>query len=295
MEAINIERFFLNTLLRVSIGGVLLITLTDVFIYPADKISIGIDVTVLTAASVSYLLRKKFATLSVLILTVLVLASMIYQCIMLPLSTTNSLSIILLVGFIHSVMLKRWLLLVMQFLTMLAVNGILVYQFVTPGMMYTHQPTELITIGVTYSIVFFILTYATAVLKANYDRINGGLSDSNKELKEKAAKIEVQNEELVVMQEKLNSLNVNLEMMVRERTQKIQLQNEILLKYSYTNAHELRGPVARLLGLANIYRLESTLDADFIITRMAEQATEIDTVVRKINVELESGQQPGVA
>jgi len=295
MEAINIERFFLNTLLRVSIGGVLLITLTDVFIYPADRISIGIDVTVLAAASVSYLLRKKLATLSVLILTILVLAAMVYQCIMLPISTTNSLSIILLVGFIHSVMLKRWLLWVMQFITVLAVNGILVYQFVTPGMMYTRQPTELVTIGVTYSIIFFILTYAAAVLKANYDRINGGLIDSNQELKQKATKIELQNEELVAMQEKLNSLNANLERMVHERTRKIQLQNEILLKYSYTNAHELRGPVARLLGLANIYRLESTLDADFIITRMTEQATEIDTVVRKINVELESGHQPGTA
>ena len=74
---------------------------------------------------------------------------------------------------------------------------------------------------------------------------------------------------------------------------KIQSQNEILLKYSYANAHHLRGPVARLLGLANVYRLESSIEPDFIITKMVEQAREIDEVVKQINVDLEEGHELG--
>jgi signal transduction histidine kinase len=111
--------------------------------------------------------------------------------------------------------------------------------------------------GVTYSTLYFILTYATWVLKYNYDRIHQNLRDTNIELHEKATEIAARNAELLQTKDNLSTLNKDLEKIVNERTAKIQLQNEILVKYSYTNAHHLRGPVARLLGLGAIYKLES--------------------------------------
>lgn len=76
---------------------------------------------------------------------------------------------------------------------------------------------------------------------------------------------------------------------MNERTAKIQLQNEILFKYSYRNAHHLRGPVARLLGLATIYKLDTTQNADFYVEKMVDQAHEIDSVIKQINIDLELG------
>lgn len=292
MESGNIERFFLNTLLRIIVVGVGLILLSDVFFYPADRLSIVIDCVVLTAGLTSYFLRQQFPTTSVLILTFIVLIAMIYQCLSAPMTTTNSMSIILLVGFIHAVMLRDKLLWAVQILTFGVVIGIFVTQFMHPEMSYTEHRNEMITIVITYSIIFLILTYATATLKASYDRINRKLRDSVMEVNRKASEIEAQNAELMTMQDRLNELNTDLETMVRERTAKIQLQNEILLKYSYTNAHHLRGPVARLLGLANLHRLEESPDHNFIIQKMAEQADEIDQVIRKINEDLEEGHQP---
>jgi hypothetical protein len=293
MEIVNIERFFLNTLLRISLGGVLLILLSDVYFYAEDTRSIIIDIIVLAAGTIAYLLRKRNSVVAVLTLTSIVLASMVYQCLLVPMSTTNSLSIILLVGFIHAVMLKGQLLWIVQVMTLAVVNGVFIMQFIHPGMVYTNDRNEMITITITYSIIFIILTYATAILKASYDRINQTLRESVAELNTKATEIAAQNEELMQIQEKLNVLNVNLEGEVNERTTKIKQQNEILLKYSYTNAHHLRGPVARLLGLANVYRLEATTDPEFIIGKMEEQAKEIDEVIRKINEDLETGHQPG--
>jgi hypothetical protein len=75
---------------------------------------------------------------------------------------------------------------------------------------------------------------------------------------------------------------------VDERTTKVKKQNELLVKYSYTNAHHLRGPVARLLGLAAISKIDKTMDVVDIIDKMVIQANEIDTVVKQINTELES-------
>ena len=110
---------------------------------------------------------------------------------------------------------------------------------------------------------------------------------ANVELISKANEIEAQHEELMQSHESLNELNRNLEKIVMERTQKVHDQNQMLLKYTYTNAHHLRGPVARLLGLINVHKLDPNPDYNFFISKMEDQAMEIDHVVKQINEELE--------
>jgi len=73
-----------------------------------------------------------------------------------------------------------------------------------------------------------------------------------------------------------------------ERTEKVHAQNQMLLKFTYTNAHHLRGPVAGLLGLINVHKLDPNPDYTFFMTKMEDQAMEIDNVVKKINEELET-------
>ncbi len=144
--------------------------------------------------------------------------------------------------------------------------------------------------AITFSTLYFILTYAAWVLKSNYDKITLHLRNANIELQEKSNEIAAQNEELRQIQDSLSDLNTALEKTVNERTARIQSQNEILIKYSYTNAHHLRGPVARLLGLASICKLESNPDYNFFIDKMFGQAKEIDEVIKQINSDLEQNQ-----
>ncbi len=118
--------------------------------------------------------------------------------------------------------------------------------------------------------------------------MNLHLRNVNIELHEKSNEIVAQNEELLQIQDHLNSLNATLEKEVSERTFKIKEQNEMLVKYSHTNAHYLRGPVARLLGLASICKMESNPDYDFFISKMLDQTKELDEVIKQINIELES-------
>src|SRR5687767_5879208 len=109
----NIEEFFLNTLLRIAMAGVFLILLADTFLYPDDRVSIVIDTAILGACVASYFMRRRYPTGAVLIFTSVILIAMIYQCLVVPTNTTTSLSIILIVGFIFSVMLKGRLLFAM--------------------------------------------------------------------------------------------------------------------------------------------------------------------------------------
>lgn len=276
MEIKNIEKFFLNTILIISIAGVALILMANILLFPEDTLSIIIAASILIACSTSYLIRTKYPTAAVLIITSVALAGMSYQRLTIP-HTTTTLAVVLIVGFVFSIMLKGRTMWIMHGITFLIINTIFVY----------HIP-DAVTAAITYSTLYFVLTYATGVLKASYDRIHQYLRDSNLQLVEKTKKIEAQNEELLQIQDNLSALNLDLEKVVNERTAKIQLQNEILIKYSYTNAHHLRGPVARLLGLASVYKLEPNTNPDFFIEKMVDQAHEIDAVIKQINIDLDA-------
>jgi hypothetical protein len=276
MEIKNIEKFFLNTVLRISIVGVFLVLVSNVLLFPEDKLSITISAAILIACLLSYVIRNRYPTLAVLILTTVVLAAMIYQRLSAP-NTTTTIGVVLVVGFIFSVMLKGIALWVMHGITILILNTVFLYNVQGP-----------FAAGITYSTLYFILTYAAWILKYNYDRVHQDLRDKNIELHEKATEIVARNEELLQIKDNLSTLNADLEKIVNERTAKIRIQNEILIKYSYTNAHHLRGPVARLLGLGSIYQLENKPDADFFIEKMVDQANEIDSVIKQINIDLES-------
>jgi prepilin signal peptidase PulO-like enzyme (type II secretory pathway) len=281
----DIEEFFLNTILKISIAGVFVVLVTDIIFDPEDFLSPIIDAAILIACLIAYAIRKTKPTLSTFIVTLVVLAAMLYQCIVVPVNTTTSLSVILIVGFIHSVMLKGRTMLAMHIVTFLLINFIFVIQFFHPQKTFTNP--VITTIGITYSILYFILIYATAQLKRAYDRMYYSLRQSHLQLDETAKEMAIQNVELLIAQEKLNSLNAQLETIIDERTAKIQDQNEKLLRYSYANAHHLRGPVARLLGLASVFHLEGKDNIEFIIKKIEEQANEIDAVVKKINIDLE--------
>jgi len=288
MDSKSIEAFFLNTLLKFATAGVFIITLVDFLFYPEDRMSIIIDLIVLGTCLLSYGLRQQSPGIAMLIFTSVILTTMIYQSLAVPLNTTISLSIILLDGFIVSVMLKGSYKVVMHTLIVTAVIVIFVVQFITPSLRFTANPNELLTIATTYLIVYFNLAYPAAVLKKRYDLINQHLSETNDALTRKTSDMSDQNAELLQAQYALNSLNSNLERILNERTAKIMAQNEQLVRYSYNNAHHLRGPVARLLGLAAIYKIDAQADADFIIARMVDQAHEIDAVVKLINEDLEA-------
>lgn len=284
----HIEEFFLNTLLRIAIAGVFLIFMADSVLYPEDRLSIAIDTAILIACVVSYFLRRKYATVAVLIFTSIILLAMIYQCLVVPANTTTSLSIILIVGFIFSVMLKGKLLFAMHCITFIILHSIFIYQFYNPALAFSPKVNDVVTVAITYSILYFILTYASWILKLRYDEINKDLKSANIELRQKASEIETRNDELLQTQNNLNELNTDLEKKVNERTTQIRAQNEMLIKYSFTNAHHLRGPVARLLGLASIYNIDPGMDSRFLITKMIDEANEIDAVVKKITVDLEN-------
>ena len=198
--------------MRISIGGLILIIVSILLLYPEDTLSVALSGAILLACIVAYLVRQQYPTLSVIIISVVTLAAMAYQRLAVA-NTSTTLAVVLIIGTLISVMLKGKVLWIMHSISFLIINTIFVY----------HLP-DAVTAAITYSILYFILAYATGVLKQSYDKIQENLMITNKQLNDKAKEIESQNEELLQIQEHLSTLNSNLEKIVNERTTKIQFK-----------------------------------------------------------------------
>jgi PAS domain S-box-containing protein len=75
---------------------------------------------------------------------------------------------------------------------------------------------------------------------------------------------------------------------------KLEQQQQALLddlgQYAFQTSHELRGPVARMLGLTALF--DDHEDREFIVEKIKETSLEIDAVIRKMNDALDRNAYP---
>jgi tetratricopeptide (TPR) repeat protein len=102
------------------------------------------------------------------------------------------------------------------------------------------------------------------------------------------------NEELIIQKQKLLSaneeiktMNDNLESIVKSRTEKIEAQKEQLTEFAFFNAHKVRGPLARIIGLIYLFKRQKALQIDEFTDRLEIVASEMDQVLSQINQLLE--------
>ena len=118
------------------------------------------------------------------------------------------------------------------------------------------------------------------VLKELYDE----LSEQNEEIQAQANKLSDSNRNI-------SDLNRNLERIVEEKTQELRTTNAELIKYnnellqfSYTVSHNLRGPVARLLGLSALAHAEQEFSkAKEWLGLMNRTASDLDLVIKDLS------------
>jgi signal transduction histidine kinase len=143
-----------------------------------------------------------------------------------------------------------------------------------------------------------------------------------REVQRRTEEIFAQNEELVQQQEELaaqrdtlenqsrtieqknNELlnnNLHLEENVQLRTQQLEQintelvkQNQQLEQFSYILAHNLRSPVARLVGLTHLFEITDGDDRNEIIERISGSALDLSDVLKDVNtmLEVKSGEGP---
>lgn len=145
-------------------------------------------------------------------------------------------------------------------------------------------------------------------LHVNNDRLqqtNRDLHELNKNIETQNEEIQAQSEELIQSQEnlllasqeierqklELERQNVLLEKSLDAQSQDLIVTNQQLIsqnnelqQFSYTVSHNLRGPVASMLGLINIHHLSQSEDERSRVLSLIEQsARSLETVIRDLN------------
>ena len=155
--------------------------------------------------------------------------------------------------------------------------GVGFYQlgFTDPDFYYTN---------VVHVVIYLILVGGTGFFKYemdNYGRRNEQLIET----------LHARNHQIEEQKEELNSQGEILKELLKERdkdlsqvTQELINFNHELLQYSYTVSHNLRGPVARILGLLDIYFNHSDdKEKRNIIGLILESTRELDAITLDLN------------
>lgn len=146
----------------------------------------------------------------------------------------------------------------------------------------------IITVISVLLVVLAILGFIIFRYYRDKRRSNIELERLNRDIYEKHEEILVQAEELTQANQEISRINESLEEEVYHRTEKIERQNKMLIDYAYSNAHNVRGPLARILGLASLMSRED----DPVMLReyntfIYVSAQELDNVIREINIRLQ--------
>lgn len=286
----------MKTIHQISFVGTLFVILADVFFMKTDNFfGLGglVDLGILISVGVGMILHKQGKYLPAVIIPVsfsafalisISIGSAHYY------SSNTEMIALMAVGFSISILLKG---IVRKLLHAFVCSGMFtVFLFhISDISFYQYESTNLVVITfAAYFVVYLIITYSAGALMDKYDFVTLELKEKNIKLLEQTVLMAHQNNELIEKRNELNKINQNLESIVEQRTNNVKQKNEYLVKYAYTNAHHVRGPLARILGLLQLSKLEDNVDYPFLFNKIEEQSKEIDLVLKTINKELEEGQ-----
>jgi signal transduction histidine kinase len=162
-------------------------------------------------------------------------------------------------------------------------------------------------------IIFFLISFGIMLLRSILERSELELIQQNEQLIETQNEIEAQTEELmqqqeemvassekleeanrviVKQQEELEIYNHTLENLVEEKSAQLMNTNEELVKYnneliqfSYTVSHNLRGPVARMLGLTRLLKKTNELSEKARLEDMVlKSSEELDEILKDLSL-----------
>jgi len=171
-------------------------------------------------------------------------------------------------------------------------------------------------LGLSGAVVLIIVLRTKRMEKANriledtVDQKTKQIKEQNQKLREQGEELAAQYEELIQSQEETSSQrdllsqqnktlqesqrtieqqNENLELEVAKRTKELVEYNHQLEQFAFITAHNLRAPVARILGLGQLLGLAkgNQEDKDQIYPKLIHTAKEIDGVVKDLNTILE--------
>ncbi|MEQ8926620.1 MAG: hypothetical protein RLO81_12445 [Fulvivirga sp.] len=145
-------------------------------------------------------------------------------------------------------------------------------------------------------IIFLFINGAIIFLKKQNSQFELRLIETNKQLLESKYELELtlesvenQRKLIEIRNNEIKRLNMALESKIEDVYSELQEKKSVISDYVFQNSHEIRGPVATMLGLIHLLELKS-LDAtekSKIINNIKQTCESLDLQIRTINRRLE--------
>lgn len=149
---------------------------------------------------------------------------------------------------------------------------------------YCLAALAILTLGYLY------IRHRERKLKRDKKILEAKVYERTLEIQKNSEEIQSQNEEIQSQAEEILGINENLEELVKQRTQELERKNKALEEYAFINAHELRAPVASILGLIDLISKTPLNDeSKAIVNHMEGSAEKLNTIVRSITKAIERG------
>ncbi len=153
------------------------------------------------------------------------------------------------------------------------------------GMKSVWEPEKINSVqqGIDYLIMSALLIAFILYMKRKFVFYRHQVSEKYRQLDQISKTLHQQNQELATRQEETRAINENLEALVAERTMEAETKNQDLAEYAFINAHMLRGPLCRMIGLIHLMEKEPDKYSPEQLIKLKSLARKIDLHVREIS------------
>lgn len=142
------------------------------------------------------------------------------------------------------------------------------------------EKLSIFQLSIDYFVVALILMAFLMYLKNKFLAYRKRIEHRHEQLQKLTETLLKQTDKLQYSQEEIRSINENLEQIIEQRIKKIEERNVQLEEYAFINAHLVRGPLCRIIGLAVLMQQEQ---ADPQLATVQEKARQVDVLIRRIN------------
>ncbi len=152
------------------------------------------------------------------------------------------------------------------------------------GFKINHEEITILTnLAIFYAVIHFV---STAYISYQFSK---SVQLNNKKILLQQDEILTQSEELKSLNESLLALNTHLEEKVYERTKELAAKNEKLAEYTFINGHQLRAPVATMLGLVQLLDYQNNeMEKEQIIYKLKNEVGLLNITIKEIRLKLET-------
>lgn len=170
-------------------------------------------------------------------------------------------------------------------LLLYGVGILLLGNIAVPGVLSeSSQDHSILSMEFDFFVSTSVLILITLYLKTRFFAYRKSVEASNTRLKGLSETLVEQTYKLHEQQTELNAIKNKLEAIATLKVREVNMKTRVLNDYAFVNAHQVRAPLARVLGLIHLIELETPHHDRFeVFARIKAEAEEMDAIIQRIN------------